>query len=279
MLTDLELRLKSIEYRKTILRIIKQARAGHTGGDLSSVDILNVLYNSVMQVSPATFSDPDRDRYVQSKGHCVEALYTVLADRGFFAPEDLDTLCRYQSPFIGHPTRSVPGIEQNTGALGHGLAVAVGMALAAKLDRRRYRVFALTGDGELDEGSNWEASLAAAHYHLDNLVVVVDRNGLQITGPTEVVNPLEPVEEKFRAFGYAVRGVDGNDTQALVGVFGQLPFETGKPNLVLAHTVKGKGVSFIENSLKWHHRVPTDEEFDSAWRELDQARAQLEGQP
>jgi len=275
MLTDLELRLKSIEYRKTILRIVKQARAGHTGGDLSAVDILNVLYNNVLRVSPATFGDPDRDRYVQSKGHCVEALYTVLADRGFFPPEELDTVCRCQSPFIGHPTRSVPGIEQNTGALGHGLAVAVGMALAAKLDRRGYRVFTLLGDGELDEGSNWEASLPAAHYHLDNLVVIVDRNGLQITGSTEMVNPLEPLEEKFRAFGYAVRGVDGNDTQALAEVFRQVPFETGKPNLVLAHTTKGKGVSFIENSVKWHHRVPTDEEFDSAWRELDQARAQL----
>jgi transketolase len=277
MLTDPELRDKSVEYRKTILRIIKQARAGHTGGDLSAVDILNVLYNNVLRVSPATFSDPDRDRYVQSKGHCVEALYTVLADRGFFPLQELDTLCRYGSPFIGHPTRSVPGIEQNTGALGHGLAVAVGMALAAKLDRRSYRVFTLLGDGELDEGSNWEASMAASHYHLDNLVVIIDRNGLQITGPTETVNPLEPLDAKFRAFGYAVHGVDGNDTQALMSVFSQVPFQAGKPNLVLAHTIKGKGVSFIENSLKWHHRVPTDEELDLAWRELDQARAQLEG--
>ena len=200
-----------------------------------------------------------------------------MADRGFFPPEELDTLCKYQSHFIGHPTRSVPGIEQNTGALGHGLAVAVGMALAAKLDRRSYRVFTLLGDGELDEGSNWEASLAAAHYKLDNLIVIVDRNGLQITGPTESVNPLEPLAEKFRAFGYAVREVDGNDTQALVEIFNQVPFEAGKPNLVLAHTVKGKGVSFIENSVKWHHRVPTDEELETARRELDQALAQLEG--
>ena len=148
-------------------------------------------------VSPATFADPNRDRYVQSKGHCVEALYTVLADQGFFPPEELDTLCKYQSHFIGHPTRSVPGIEQNTGALGHGLAVAVGMALAAKLDRRSYRVFTLLGDGELDEGSNWEASLAASHYNLDNLIVIVDRNGLQITGPTEMVNPLEPLAREI----------------------------------------------------------------------------------
>lgn len=277
MLTDLELKKKSIEYRRTILRIIKQARAGHTGGDLSSIDILNVLYNTILQVSPATFADPNRDRYVQSKGHCAEALYTVLADKGFFPPEELDTLCKYQSHFIGHPTRDVPGVEQNTGALGHGLAVAVGMALAAKLDQRTFRVFTLLGDGELDEGSNWEASLAAAHYRLDNLTVIVDRNGLQITGPTESVNPLEPLAEKFRAFGYTVRDVDGNDTQALVEVFNQAPFEAGKPNLVLAHTVKGKGLSFIENSVKWHHRIPTDEELETAWRELDQARALLEG--
>ncbi len=269
MLSDLELKTKSAEYRKTILRIIKQARAGHTGGSLSSIDIINVLYNHVLNVSPGTFHDPNRDRYVQSKGHCVEALYTVLADRGFFPVEELDTLCKYQSHFIGHPTRSVPGVEHNTGALGHGLAVAVGMAIAAKLDQRSYRVFTLLGDGELDEGSNWEASLAASHYRLDNLTAIVDRNGLQITGSTEVVNPLEPLADKFRAFGYAVREVDGNDTRALVELFEQLPFEPGKPNLVLAHTVKGKGVSFIENSHKWHHRVPSDEEYQTALQELD----------
>lgn len=269
MLSDLELKAKSAEYRRTILRIIKQARAGHTGGDLSSIDILNVLYNHTLCVSPATFTDPNRDRYVQSKGHCVEALYTVLADRGFFPEAELDTLCKYQSRLIGHPTRSVPGIEQNTGSLGHGLAVAVGMAIAARLDGRSYRVFTLLGDGELDEGSNWEASLAAAHYQLDNLVVIIDRNGLQITGLTEMVSPLEPLADKFRAFGYAVREVDGNDTRALVEVFDQVPFETGKPNLILAHTIKGKGVSFIENSHKWHHRVPSDEEYDTALQELD----------
>ena len=278
MLTDLELQLKSIEYRATILRIIKQARAGHTGGDLSSIDILNVLYNNVMQVSPATFADPNRDRYVQSKGHCVEALYTVLADQGYFPQEELDTLCQYQSHFVGHPTRSVPGIEQNTGALGHGLAVAGGMALAAKLDGRSYRVFTLLGDGELAEGSNWEASLAASHYRLDNLVVIVDRNRLQISGNTETVAPLEPLHEKFAAFGYAVREVDGNDPVALMDIFNRVPFEAGKPNLVLANTVKGKGISFMENSVKWHHRVPTDEEYATAMRELDEARAKLTAQ-
>ncbi|NLG98339.1 MAG: transketolase [Chloroflexi bacterium] len=272
MLLDLELKQKSREYRKTILRIIKQAKAGHTGGDLSAVDILNVLYNHTLRVSPETITDPNRDRYVQSKGHCVEALYTVLADRGFFPEEELDRLCQYQSPYIGHPTRSVNGIEHNTGALGHGLAVAVGMALAAKLDGYSYRVFTLLGDGELNEGSNWEASMAAAHYKLDNLVVIIDRNGLQITGPTEKVIGLEPLANKFQAFGYAVCELDGNDTQALVNAFDQLPFEKGKPNLILAHTVKGKGISFMENDHKWHHRVPSDEEYALALQELDGGR-------
>ena len=276
MLTDRELKLKSIDYRETILRIIARAGAGHTGGDLSAIDILNVLYNRVLNVSPETFSDPERDRYVQSKGHCVEALYTVLADCGFFPAEDLDTLCRYGSHLIGHPTRAVPGIEHNTGALGHGLAVAVGMALAARLDGRRYRVYTLLGDGELDEGSNWEGSLAAAHYSLDNLVVIVDRNRLQITGPTEQVNALEPLADKFRAFGYAVREVDGNDIPALSAAFATVPFEAGKPSLLLANTVKGKGVSFIENQVGWHHHVPTVEELEIARRELAAQRAALE---
>lgn len=275
--TDLELRLKSIEYRQTILRIVKQARAGHTGGDLSAVDILNVLYNDILNVSPATMTHPDRDRFVQSKGHCVEALYTVLADRGFFTAAQLDTLCGYGSPFIGHPTRSVPGIEQNTGALGHGLAVATGMALAGRLDGRAYRVFVLMGDGELDEGSVWEASLAAVRYRLDNLTAIVDRNGLQITGPTEKVLPLEPLADKFRAFGYAVAEVDGNDIHALREVFGRVPLEPGRPTLILAHTVKGKGVSFIENAANWHHRVPTDAEYAAALAELDRARTELQG--
>jgi transketolase len=269
MAADLELlKAKSIQYRRTVLRIIRQAHAGHTGGDLSATDILNVLYNHTLNVSPQTFGDPNRDRYVQSKGHCVEALYTVLADRGFFPEADLDTLGKYQSAYIGHPTRDVNGIEHNTGSLGHGLGVAVGMALAGKLDGRGYRVFTLLGDGELGEGSNWEAAMAASHYHLDNLVAIVDRNGLQISGPTEQVNPLEPLADKFRAFGFAVREVDGNDLAALVDVFDRVPFEPGKPNLVLAHTVKGKGVSFMENGAAWHHRVPTDAEYETALSEL-----------
>lgn len=278
-MADIEqLKLKSIEYRKKTLEIIKQSGAGHTGGSLSCLDILNVLYNDVMNVSPENFTDPNRDRYIQSKGHSVESLYVVLADQGFFPVEALKTLNQYQSHFIGHPTRKVPGVEHNTGALGHGLSLAVGTALAAKKDKRDYRVFTLLGDGELAEGSSWEASMTAAHYKLDNLTVIIDRNTLQITGRTEEVNALEPLEDKFAAFGYAVRHVDGNDIGALSALFSELPFETGRPNLVIAHTVKGKGISFMEDARAWHHKVPTDAEFTQAMEELDHARQQvLEG--
>ena len=262
------LQQKSIEYRKTLLTIIKRANAGHTGGSLSCLDILNVLYNRVLNVSPANFADSNRDRYIQSKGHSVEALYTVLADRGFYDREELDTLNQYQSHFIRHPTRKVPGVEQNTGALGHGLPIAVGTALAAKLDERSYRVFTLLGDGELEEGSNWEASMAAAHYKLDNLTVIVDYNKLQITGTVESVAGNNNLAQKFNAFGYAVREVDGNSIPQLLAAFEALPFEAGKPNLILAHTVKGKGISFMENQVNWHHHVPTDEEFAVAMKEL-----------
>jgi transketolase len=270
-----ELLLKSVQYRETVLQIIKRANAGHTGGSLSCVDILNVLYNNVLNVSPETFNDPDRDRYIQSKGHSVEALYTVLADKGFFPESELETLARFGSHFIGHPTRKVPGIEQNTGALGHGLPMAVGTALAGKLDKRNYRVFTLLGDGELHEGSNWEASMVASHHRLDNLVVIVDRNGLMITGPTEEINGLEPLRAKLTAFGYEVRQVNGNDIQALVDCFSDIPFCEGKPSLVLASTIKGRGVSFIENAVDWHHHVPTDQEMTIAMDELASAREAL----
>jgi transketolase len=270
-----ELRLKSVQYRRTILEIIYRAKAGHTGGSLSCIDILNVLYNHVMNVSPENFKDPNRDRYIQSKGHSVEALYAVLADRGFFAAESLSTLGQYGSDFIGHPTRKVPGIEQNTGALGHGLSVSVGLALAAKIGGWSYRVFTLLGDGELTEGSNWEASMAAAHYRLDNLIVIVDRNGLQITGPTEQVMALESLADRLRAFGYAIRVCDGNDIADLIGTFSELPFECGKPSLIIANTVKGSGISFIEDQVKWHHRVPTADELALAMEELERAEMQL----
>jgi transketolase len=273
-MTDHELRLKSIRYRRDLLRYIYHAGAGHTGGSLSCVDILNVLYNRVLRVSPQTANDPMRDRYVQSKGHSVEALYVVLADRGFFPKSDLETLCRYQSPFVGHPTRKVPGIEMNTGALGHGLSISVGMALAAKLDAAPYRVFTLLGDGELAEGSNWEAAMAAAHYKLDNLTAILDHNTLQITGRTRDVCCNEPIDEKFAAFGWNVRTTDGHDfgqlTQALTG-----PPADGCPTIVIANTVKGRGISFMQDVAKWHHGVPSQDEYEMALAELDQMESSL----
>ena len=268
-MTVAELEQKSLAYRRRLLTYIKKAKAGHTGGSLSCVDILNVLYNHVLRVAPETFSDPNRDRYVQSKGHSVEALYVVLADRGFFPESDLNTLCAYGSHYVGHPTRKVFGIEQNTGALGHGLSVCAGIALGARMDAAGFRVYTLLGDGELTEGSNWEAAMVAAHYGLDNLVAVVDRNTLQITGRTRGVCNTEPLEAKFAAFGWTVGEVDGHDLDALIRAFDAVPFAPGRPSLIIANTVKGKGVSFMEDVSRWHHGVPDDAEFEAAMAELD----------
>ena len=276
MMTNRELALKSVRYRRTVLRIIKEAGAGHTGGSLSCIDILNVLYNDVLNVCPATFAAPARDRYIHSKGHSVEALYTVLADRGFFPDSHLHTLSRYRSHFVGHPTRKVHGIEHNTGALGHGLSVATGLALAGARSGHRFRVFTLLGDGELTEGSVWEAAMAAAHYRLDNLVVIVDRNGLQISGRTEEVMGLEPLAQRFSAFGLEVRTCDGNDILDLRTAFDETPFAAGRPSLLLARTVKGKGVSFMEDQALWHHHVPNDEQLRLALQELHSAEAELQ---
>ncbi len=273
--SDLDLALKSVQLRKKTLEVIFEAGAGHTGGGLSCLDILNVLYNRILNVSPETFSSPHRDRYVQSKGHCVEALYAVLSDRGFFPEADLKTVCRYQSHYVGHPTRHIPGIEMNTGALGHGLPICIGMALAGKMDSAPYRVFTLLGDGELAEGSNWEAALAAAHYDLDNLTAIIDHNTLQITGHTRDVMSNEPLDEKWRAFGWAVKVVNGHDYAALTEALSQ-PAETGKPTCVIANTIKGKGVSFMENVAKWHHGVPSKAELKQALAELDAAEEKLQ---
>jgi transketolase len=273
-MTNYQLQLKAVALRRSMLNLIVGAGAGHTGGGLSCMDILNVLYNRVLNVSPETFSSPGRDRYVQSKGHCVEALYAVLGDRGFFPESDLETVCRYQSHYVGHPTRHIPGIEMNTGALGHGLPICIGMALAAKMDGAKYRVLTLLGDGELAEGSNWEAGLAAAHYQLDNLVAILDHNTLQITGPTRDVMSTEPLDEKWRAFGWTVRMVDGHDYAALTKALTDPP-EPGKPTFIIANTTKGKGVSFMENVAKWHHGVPNEAERKQALAELDAAEAKL----
>jgi transketolase len=266
-----ELALKSITYRKNILKYIYKAKAGHTGGSLSCVDILNVLYNHTMNVSPDNFKSPDRDRYIQSKGHCVEALFVVLANKGFFPESDLETLCKYKSHYIGHPTKKVNGVEQNTGALGHGLPISVGNAIAAKMDNKTWRVFTLLGDGELPEGSNWEAALTASHYKLDNLCAIIDHNKLQISGRTSEVCNTDPIDAKFESFGWAVRHVDGHDFKALKETFASLPFEDGKPSLVIAHTIKGKGISYMEDQLKWHHGVPSAEQYEIAIEELDSA--------
>lgn len=274
-MTDRELTLKSIAYRREVLRIITAAGAGHTGGSLSCIDILNVLYNRILRVSPHAPCDPLRDRYVQSKGHSVEALYVVLADRGFFAQEMLNGLCAYKSPLVGHPTRKVPGIEMNTGALGHGLPISVGMALAGKLDGTPYRVFTLLGDGELAEGSNWEAAMAAKHHRLDNLTAIVDRNTLQITGRTCDVCRSEPLEDKFASFGWNVLTVDGHDIAKLSAALAT-PGDGGSPTCVIADTVKGRGVSFMEGDVRWHHGVPSDDEYRRALAELERAAAEAE---
>jgi transketolase len=268
-MTTKELQSRSINYRKKILKYIKIANAGHTGGSLSCIDILNVLYNKVLNVSPENFSSPDRDRYIQSKGHCVEALFVVLTDKNFFPEEDLNTLCKYKSHYIGHPTKKVKGVEQNTGALGHGLPISVGTALAAKMDKKDYKVYTLMGDGELPEGSNWEAALSAAHYKLDNLCAIVDKNSLQITAPTADVMSTDPLDKKWEAFGWAVKEVNGNNVEELLAAFSSLPFENGKPSVIIAHTTKGKGVSYMENQLKWHHGVPNNDEYELAQKELD----------
>lgn len=272
--TDKELALKAVYLRKKTLEAIFEAGAGHTGGGLSCLDILNVLYNRILNVSPETFSSPHRDRYVQSKGHSVEALYAVLADRGYFPESDLKTICHYKSHYVGHPTRHIPGIEMNTGALGHGLPICIGMALAGKMDPTPFRVFTLLGDGELAEGSNWEAGLAAAHYKLDNLTAIIDHNTLQITGHTRDVMSNEPLDEKWRAFGWAVKVVNGHDYAALTEMLSK-PAETGNPTCVIANTTKGKGVSFMENVAKWHHGVPSEAELKQALEELDAAETKL----
>jgi len=271
-----DLQLKSIEYRKTILEIIYNSGAGHTAGSLSCIDILNVLYNNVLHIDPDNFDSVDRNYYIQSKGHSVEALYTVLCDKGFYTRHELNTLNKFDSHFIGHPTKKVRGVEHNTGALGHGLSVAVGMAIGLKLDKKPYKVFTLLGDGELSEGSIWEGLMSANKYQLDNLIIIIDRNRLQITGKTEDVNPIEPLKEKFLSFGTCVKEIDGNSVGQLQDIFRKIPFEENKPNLIIANTVKGKGISFIENQVIWHHKVPTKNEFQDAQKELDNEKLSLE---
>ena len=267
---DLAVAERAKRIRRHSLRMVHHARMGHPGGDLSCADILAVLYFRILRLQPESPGDPGRDRFVLSKGHASAALYATLAERGFISPQALDTYMRPLSQLNGHPDRNkVPGVEANTGPLGHGLPIAVGMAHAAKLDGATWRTFVLTGDGELQEGSNWEAVMAAAHLRLDNLTVIVDRNRLQQGDATEKTIALEPLADRWRAFGWSAVDVDGHDVEALTNALTELPVAPERPTCLIARTNKGRGVSFIEDRVEWHHRVPTDEELAAALVELE----------
>lgn len=263
-----KLERKAAEIRMTVIDMVYEAGTGHTGSSLSNTDILTVLFYEVMKNDPVNPNWEERDRYIQSKGHAVESYWAVLADKGYFPKEELKTFSKFNTRLIGHPNNKVPGVEMNTGALGHGLSISVGMALAAKMDYKDYRVFTLMGDGELAEGSVWEAAMAASQYKLDNLVGIVDRNRLQITGSTDDVMSNEPLDKKWESFGWDVIEVDGNDIAELVQVFHSIPKTEGKPTIILANTIKGKGISFAENEAGWHHHVPSQEEYELAMKEL-----------
>jgi transketolase len=265
------LRELATSVRRSDLQVVHGAGLGHVGGEMSAIDILVTLYFAVLRIHPGHPDDPERDRFILSKGHAAVALYTTLAHAGFFPLEELKTFAQPLSRLNGHPDRrSVPGVETNTGPLGHGLPVAVGAALAARLQDSSWRVFVLTGDGELQEGSNWEAAMSAAHYKLDNLTVIVDRNRLQQGDWTEQTMHLEPLADKWRAFGWSVREVNGHDIAQLLETFSRVPFEPGKPNSIIAHTHKGQGVSFMRDKAAWHHRVPKAEELAAALTEIDE---------
>lgn len=262
----------SYELRRDIIEMVYHSGAGHVGGDLSVVDILTTLYFKEMHVSPESQDDPDRDRFLLSKGHCADALYCVLGKRGFFdLKEAVHTFSQFGSPYIGHPNREIPGIEMNSGSLGHGLSVGAGMALAAKKDKRPYRTYVVLGDGEMAEGSNYEAMMAAGHYKLDNLCATVDLNHLQISGTTEQVMDSADLGQKFRDFNWNVIEVgNGNDCKELAAAYELARRFRGKPTAVIANTVKGKGVSFMENQISWHHGVMTEEQYNQACRELEE---------
>ena len=265
-----ELRNISKQVRRELLQTIYSAGGGHTGGSLSSVDILVALFFHVMRYSTEN-EDPNRDRFILSKGHSVEGYYAVLAEAGFFGRKELQTYGTFGSRLFGHPTMKVPGVEVPTGALGHGLPVGVGMAIAGARDKRDYRVFVLMGDGEQAEGSVWEAAMAAAHYGLGNLIAIIDHNKLQISGGVDEVMTISSLYDRWRSFGWNVEEVEGNDMESLVGCFDKhrRGDKRTAPSLILAHTTKGKGVSFMENVADWHHRVPTEEELSLALEELD----------
>lgn len=267
--TKLFLEEKARTIRRHIIRMLAEAGSGHPGGSLSAADIITALYFRVLRLDPKNPGWPDRDRFVLSKGHAAPALYAALAERGFFPVEDLWGLRKINSHLQGHPDmRKTPGVEASTGSLGQGLAMANGMALAGKLDKRDYRVYALIGDGEMEEGEIWEAAMAAAHYRLDNLTVFLDYNGLQIDGPTSQVMSSEPVEDKWRAFRWNVLNIDGHDFEQILAAIELAKGQRGQPTIIIARTIKGKGVSFMENAVGWHGNAPTREQAERALAEL-----------
>lgn len=263
------LKQKAYALRQDVVRMIMAGKAGHIGGDMSVMDVMVSLYFHAMNISPENMNDPDRDMFVLSKGHCVESLYAVLAAKGFFPIEQvIREYSQFGSKFIGHPNNKLPGIEMNSGSLGHGLPVAIGMALAEKMDHRDARVYVIMGDGELAEGSVWEGAMSATQYKLDNLVAIIDRNRLQISGTTEEVMHQDSAEERFAAFGWHVLSVPGNDIDALNAAFDRAKTVKGKPTLVVANTVKGCGSPVMENKAAWHHHVPTQEEYEQIMQDL-----------
>ncbi len=256
--------------RRQALTMAHRAGQGHPGGDMSAADILATLYFAVMRFDPSQPNASGRDRFVMSKGHCTGAFYSALAGAGFFPTEELETYLRPGSRLNGHPNRTyLPGVETNTGPLGHGLPVAVGMAVAGQIDAADYHVFALTGDGELQEGSMWEAAMFAGHRRLGNLTAIVDRNGLQQGATTEDTNALEPLADKWKAFGWEVADIDGHDPAQLLDALKLPATRRERPLCVIARTTKGRGVSYMENQASWHHGVPSDEQLAQAFSEFD----------
>ena len=245
---------RSLELRRRIVRVLEGGGRGHVGTSLSSVEIVRVLYDTVLRFDPRRPKWPQRDRFILSKGHGCIAQYVMLQEKGFFREEELWKFCRFDGILGGHPDPKVPGIEVSTGSLGHGLSIGVGMAVHAKYERAAHRVFVVLGDGECDEGSVWEAAMSAAQHELDQLVVMVDYNKQQSYGSTYEVLGLEPLVDKWRSFGFSCRDVDGHDVVALEQVLSAVPFEVGKPSAIVCHTIKGKGVAFAENNLEWHHK-------------------------
>jgi transketolase len=270
------LQRKALDVREDIVRMLSLAGSGHPGGSLSAADIGTALFFEVMDVDPNDPKKPDRDKFVLSKGHAAPLLYACLAEKGFFPKETLWTLRKMGSILQGHPNMNeVPGVEMSTGSLGQGFGTAVGMAIAGKLDKSKGRVYALLGDGEIQEGIVWEAAMAAAHHKLDNLTIFIDHNGLQIDGTNDEVMRVMPIDEKFRAFGWDVRVIDGHDMDAILGAVKAAKKVKGRPQAIIAETVKGKGVSYMENAVGWHGKAPNAEQTKQALEELAAARAAL----